>query len=109
MKRLAFFGRSQADLAAFPDGPPRKAGYQLSLVQSGHEPDDWKPMPSIGSGVREIRIRDNAGAFRVVYVAAFADAIFVLHAFHKKSQRTALLDVELARVRYRQLAKEFGK
>ena len=66
-------------------------------------------MPSIGSGVREIRIRDNAGAFRVVYVAAFADAIFVLHAFHKKSQRTALLDVELARVRYRQLAKEFGK
>lgn len=109
MKRLAFFGRSHADLAAFPDGPRRKAGYQLSLVQSGLEPEDWKPMPTIGAGVREIRIRDSAGAFRVVYVAAFADAIYVLHAFQKKSQRTATLDIELAKVRYRQLAKEFGK
>ncbi len=108
MKRLAFLGRSHSDLSNFPEGPRRKAGYQLSLVQSGLEPEDWKSMPSIGAGAREIRVRDNAGAFRVVYVAMFADAIYVLHAFQKKSQRTATLDIELAKTRYRQLAKELG-
>ena len=106
MKRLAFLGRSHADLSKFPDGPRRKAGYQLSLVQEGLEPEDWKPMPSIGPGVREIRVRDIAGAFRVVYVATFADAIYVLHAFQKNSQQTAMLDIELAKTRFRQLAKE---
>lgn len=109
MKRLAFLGKSHADLTAFPEGARRKAGYQLNRVQAGLEPDDWKPMPSIGQGAREIRVRDSAGAFRVIYVAAFADAVYVLHAFQKKSQRTAMLDIELARVRYRQLEKEFGK
>ena len=108
MKRLAFYGRSHADLSKFPEGPRRKAGYQLNLVQEGLEPDDWKPMPSIGPGVREIRIKDASGAFRVVYVATFADAIYVLHAFQKKAQRTALLDIELARSRFRLLAKELG-
>jgi phage-related protein len=108
MKRLAFLGRSHADLSKFPASPRRKAGYQLNLVQEGLEPEDWKPMPSIGPGVREIRIRDASGAFRVVYVATFADAIYVLHAFQKKTQRTMLLDIELARSRFRQLAKEFG-
>ena len=108
MKRLAFYGRSHADLSKFPEGPRRKAGYQLNLVQEGLEPNDWKPMPSIGPGVREIRIKDASGAFRVVYVATFADAIYVLHAFQKKTQRTALLDIELARSRFRLLAKELG-
>ena len=106
MKRLAFYGRSHTDLSKFPEGPRRKAGYQLNLVQEGLEPEDWKPMPSIGQGVREIRIRDASGAFRVVYVASFAHAIYVLHAFQKKTQRTALLDIELARSRFRQLVKE---
>ena len=106
MKRLAFYGRSHADLSKFPEGPRRKAGYQLNLVQEGLEPEDWKPMPSIGPGVREIRVRDTSGAFRVVYVATFADAIYVLHAFQKKTQRTALLDIELARSRFRQLVME---
>jgi phage-related protein len=108
MKRMAFLGRSQADLANFPEGPRRKAGYQLNLVQSGLEPEDWKPMPVIGQGVREIRVKDTNSAFRVVYVATFADAIYVLHAFQKKTRRTAMLDIELARTRYRQLAKERG-
>jgi phage-related protein len=65
-------------------------------------------MSTIGPGVREIRIRDAGGAFRVVYVATFADAIYVLHAFQKKTQRTAMLDIELAKSRFRQLAKELG-
>lgn len=108
MKRLAFLGRSFSDLSDFPAGPRRKAGYQLRFVQSGMDPEDWKPMPSIGGGVREIRLRDETGAFRVIYLATFADAVFVLHAFQKKSQKTATLDIELARTRYKQLLKEVG-
>ncbi len=66
-------------------------------------------MPSIGPGVREIRIRDAAGAFRVIYVAKFVDAVYVLHCFHKKSQKTSKMDLELAGDRYRDLMKELGQ
>ena len=72
-------------------------------MQKGHDPSDWKPMPTIGAGVREIRIRDTAGAYRVIYIASFADAIHVLHAFEKKTQKTARRDLELAATRLRQL------
>jgi phage-related protein len=109
MKRLAFLGRSRDDLSRFPEDARRKAGYQLNRVQHGIEPEDWKSMPSIGAGVREIRVRAESGAWRVIYVAAFEEAVFVLHAFQKKTQRTAALDIELARTRFRQLAKERGK
>jgi phage-related protein len=78
-------------------------------VQSGHEPDDWKPMPAIGRGVREIRIRDAAGAFRVIYLAKLTDAIYVLHCFQKKTQKTAKGDLDLAAKRYRDLLKEVGQ
>lgn len=67
------------------------------------EPADWKSMGSIGEGVKEIRIRDETGAFRVVYVAKLVDAIFVLHCFQKKTQRTSQIDIELARKRYKEL------
>jgi len=87
----------------------REAGHQLDQVQHGLEPDDWKPMPSIGPGVREIRIRDAAGAFRVIYVVKFADAVYVLHCFQKKSQKTSKMDLELAGSRYRDLMKELGQ
>jgi len=80
----------------------REAGHQLELVQDGREPKDWKPMSTIGTGVNELRVRAG-GAFRVIYVAKFAEAVYVLHAFEKKSRRTALLDIELARSRYRNL------
>jgi len=63
-------------------------------------------MTTIGQGVREIRVRDEAGAFRVINVAKFAEAIFVLHCFEKKSQRTSRLDIDLAARRYRELVKE---
>lgn len=84
----------------------REAGFQLDQVQQGGEPDDWKPMPTIGKGVREIRIRDEAGAFRVIYVAKFADAIYVLHCFQKKTEKTSKADIELAETRYRELVRE---
>ncbi len=79
------------------------------MLQVGRDPSDWKPMSEVGAGANEIRVRDETGAFRVIYVAKFGDAIYVLHAFQKKSQKTARADIELAGRRYREaqaLAKE---
>jgi phage-related protein len=84
MKPIVFLGDSLDCLRAFPDGPRRECGYQLDRVQRGLDPDDWKPMKTVGPGVREIRVRDEAGAFRVVYVASFAEAVHVLHASTRK-------------------------
>ena len=105
-KLLEFLGSSLEDLRAFPLPARREAGYQLDRVQNGRDPDDWKPMTTVGRGVREIRIRDEAGAFRVLYVAKFADAIYVLHCFRKKSEKTSKADLDLASRRYRELMKE---
>jgi phage-related protein/predicted XRE-type DNA-binding protein len=95
-KPVEFRGSALEDLRAFPEAARREAGYQLDQIQHGREPDDWKPMNTIGHGVREIRIRDAAGAFRVLYVAKFDDAIYVLHCFQKKTQKTSKADVSLA-------------
>lgn len=103
MKPVVFLGDSLAQLRDFPEGARRKAGFQLDRVQRGLEPDDWKPMKGIGRGVREIRVRDAAGAYRVVYVAALENAIYVLHAFQKKTPRTSARDVAIAQSRYREL------
>jgi phage-related protein len=81
----------------------RDAGFQLERVQRGLDPDDWKPMKSIGTGVREIRVRDAAGAFRVIYIATWADAVYVLHAFQKKTQQTSKRDLMIAEIRFRTL------
>jgi phage-related protein len=106
-KPVAFCGSALDDLRAFPLTARRQAGHQLDLVQNGKDPDDWKPMRGIGSGVKEIRIRDEAGAFRIIYVAKLADAIYVLHCFQKKSERTAKHDIDLAALRYRELKRRF--
>lgn len=103
---VEFRGGALDDLRAFPAAARREAGFQLDRVQQGRDPRDWKPMPTIGAGVREIRIRDDAGAFRVVYVATFATAIYVLHCFQKKTQKTGKADLDLASTRYRDLVKE---
>lgn len=105
-KPIVFQDSSLEDLRAFPLSARREAGYQLDLVQNGREPDDWKPMHSVGQGVREIRIRDITGVYRVIYVAKFADAIYVLHCFQKKTQKTRKADLDLAGQRYRNLLKE---
>ena len=81
------------------------AGHELELVQAGREPKDWKPMPSVGLGVSEIRVRVGA-AFRVIYMAKFAEAVYVLHAFQKQSQKTARADIELAKRRFRAVIEE---
>ncbi len=86
----------------------RKAGYQLYQVQEGGDADDWKPVNTVGPGVREIRIREKDGAFRVIYVAKFADAIYVLHCFQKKTQKTSAVALALATQRYRDLLQELN-
>ncbi|SEL61579.1 type II toxin-antitoxin system RelE/ParE family toxin [Ectothiorhodospira marina] len=95
-KPVEFRGSSFDDLRAFPIQARREAGHQIDQVQNGQEPDDWKPMNTVGRGVKEIRIRDVAGAFRVIYIAKFADAVFVLHCFQKKTGKTSKTDLDLA-------------
>jgi phage-related protein len=108
-KPIEFRGSALEDLRAFPQTARREAGYQLDQVQRGRDPDDWKPMNAVGQGVKEIRIRDAAGAFRVLYVAKFADAVYVLHCFQKKTQKTRKADLDLAGQRYRELLKELHR
>jgi phage-related protein len=100
VKHVRFMGSAKDDLSAFPKPARIRAGHELFMVQAGRDPDDWKPMTTVGPGAREIRVRDAAGAFRVIYVARFEDAVYVLHAFQKKSRKTSQADVRLARQRY---------
>ncbi|MER8761851.1 MULTISPECIES: type II toxin-antitoxin system RelE/ParE family toxin [unclassified Mesorhizobium] len=109
MKMLKFRGSALNDLRAFPNSARREAGYQLDKVQNEQPPTDWKPMATIGKGVQEIRIRDEAGAFRLIYVAKVADAVYVLHCFQKKTQKTSKMDLDLAAKRYGDLMKELGQ
>jgi phage-related protein len=102
-KPLRFCGSALDDLREFPLSARRDAGHQLDQVQRGRNPDDWKPVNTIGPGVREIRIRDMNGAFRIIYLAKFADAVYVLHCFQKKTQKTSKSDLDLATARYREL------
>lgn len=78
------------------------AGYQLWLVQQGRVPDDWEPLQSVGIGVKEIRVHTGR-EHRVIYIANFAEGVYVLHAFEKKTRRTARRDLELARTRLREV------
>ena len=100
--RYQFIGSSLDDLRDFPEEARRVAGFELRAIQSGLEPRDWKDMQSVGRGVKEIRIRV-LGEWRVLYVTKLTDAIYVLHAFQKKSQKTNKNDIELARKRLRQI------
>jgi phage-related protein len=107
-KPVEFRGSSLDDLRAFPLAARREAGHQLDQVQNGQDPDDWKPMNPVGQGVREVRIRDASGAFRIIYIAKFASAVYVLHCFQKKAEKTSKADLDLATKRYRDLLKELS-
>ena len=100
-KQLNWAGSSLKDLRVFPEGARQEAGYQLRRVQLDMNPDDWRPFPTIGPGAREIRIKEGGDAYRVIYVAKFEEAIYVLHAFQKKTRKTAGKDINIATVRYR--------
>jgi len=105
MKLVSFLGDSLEAIRSFPSGTRREAGYQIDRVQRGLDPDDWKPMKTVGAGVREIRIRDASGAFRVIYVATLPEAVYVLHAFQKKSRTTSKRDLDLATARFKDLVR----
>lgn len=96
-------GSAKEDLSAFPGPAKLRAGHELFMVQVGREPENWKPMQIVGAGVKEIRVQQAVGAFRVIYVAAFASAVYVLHAFQKKTRTTTRRDIETARRRYREV------
>lgn len=105
IKPVRWLGTSLAAVKAFPDEARREAGFELGEVQKGLEPSDWKPMAAIGAGVKEIRIHAE-NEYRVIYVAKFAEAVYVLHAFAKKTQQTGQKDIDLAAKRYRELLHE---
>jgi phage-related protein len=103
MLPLKFVGSARRDFLAMSEQAFGDAGFQLWKVQCGEEPDDWKPMPSVGLGVKEIRIWCEGGTYRIIYVVKSAFGVFVLHAFAKKSQATLKRDIELARKRLKEL------
>ena len=105
MKPVAFIGRALSELKAFPDAPRREAGFQIFNLQSGVDPDNWKPLVGVGPGVMEIRIHEG-GEFRVVYVTRMPEAVYVIHAFQKKSQATAKRNLETIKRRYAAMLKE---
>ena len=105
MKDIEFLGTSLDDLREFPEAARRRSGFQLHLVQSGRDPDDWKPMSTVGSGCREIRMRDPGGTYRVFYVAVMDDVVYVLHCFQKRTQRTAKSDLDLSKQRFKEMKK----
>ena len=97
-KRVLWVGSSLDDLRGFPDAARRELGFDLRRVQEGLLPRDWKAMPSVGTGVMEVRVRIG-GAFRMIYIAKFDEGVYVLHVFQKKTRQTAKLDISVARTR----------
>jgi phage-related protein len=100
-KEIRWVGSSYDDLLAFPQEARREAGFQLGRVQAGLDPTDWKPFDDVGVGTKEIRIRDSSGLHRVMYVAKFEEAVYVLHCFMKTTQATSKPDKAVAQARYR--------
>lgn len=100
---IIFLGDSLDNIRAFPVHAKRDVGFQLDRLENGLLPNDWKPMKTIGRGVQEIRTRIASGAYRTIYVVKSKEAIYVLHAFEKKSQKTTAKDLSLAKMRYKEL------
>ena len=99
LKPVQWMGDSLERVRSFSKTVRQQVGYELELVQHGLEPSDWKPMPTVGSGVCEVRIHGD-GEHRVIYVARFRHAIYVLHAFRKKTRKTSKGDIGAARIRF---------
>lgn len=108
-KPLHFMGSSHSDLKSFPDEARRDAGFNLDFVQRGLSAESWRPMKTVGAGVNEIRVRDATGAYRVVYLATRPEAVYVLHCFHKKTEKTSQHDIDLAKTRFKAIPKPARK
>ena len=108
-KPLEWRGTSRVDLhndKVFSAAVRKVIGYELFKVQIGQEPTNWKPFDVVGAGTKELRVRLADGAYRVLYVVKFPDAVYVLHCFKKKSDKTLTSDKELASERYKELINE---
>ena len=103
-KEIPWVGSSYEDLLTFAKAPRKEAGFQLGKVQAGLEPTDWKPFDEIGAGTREVRVSATQGIFRVMYVAKFEEAVYVLHFFQRKTQATSKQDTDVATARHRAVA-----
>lgn len=103
VRPICFLGNSLESLREFPEDARQDAGYQLDQVQRGKQPVDFKPMPSVGKGVEEIRVWDDSGTYRVIYLARLKDAVYVLHAFQKKTRATRKQDIDVAKSRFAEL------
>lgn len=106
LKPIVWIGSSFDDLRSFPEDIRKTAGFQLHRLQAGLEAADWKPMPEIGRGVEEVRLRYESGAYRIIYIARYANAVYVPHCFNKKTKRTSEHDKHIAKVRYRTALQE---
>lgn len=96
MKDIVFIGDALKNIKSFPQDAKYDMGRELERVQCGDEPFDWKPMKSVGRGVREIRVRVTGGTYRTIYIATLPEAVYVLHAFQKKTDKTRQSDINLA-------------
>ncbi|ALQ97228.1 type II toxin-antitoxin system RelE/ParE family toxin [Xylella fastidiosa] len=104
MQTIIFIGSTLEDIRTFPASARQALGRQLLRLQEGLDPQDWKPMKTIGPGVREVRIHAG-GAFRAFYVTNIGNAVYVLHAFVKKTQTTSPKDIALGQQRFKQIGK----
>ena len=102
MKKIFWLGNSFEDLFEFSKPAKQNAGYNLDKIQRGQDPQDWKPMTSIGRGVKELRIHCE-NEYRVIYLAQRTEGIYVLHSFVKKTEQTSLKDRELAKKRFKEI------
>jgi phage-related protein len=105
VKPITWVGSAKRDLVACSADVQAIAGRELNIVQRGADPTDWKPMPVVGPGAREIRVHVN-GEFRVFYVATLPEAVYVLHVFQKKTRKTSARDLALGQQRYRSMVTE---
>jgi phage-related protein len=105
-KPIYWVGTSYKDLLEFPDAAKQETGYQLHRIQNGFDPENWKPLQNIGAGVREIGISEDGNIFRVMYVTKFANKIYVLHSFQKKTQKTSTKDINIVKIRYNSIVAE---
>jgi phage-related protein len=98
-------GSSLKDLKDFPEAALKEAGRALRKIQAGHDPDNWKPFETVGTGTKEVRIRVSQNQYRVLYVAKFEEGIYVLHCFVKKTEKTSKHDIDIGKERYKAVLK----
>ncbi len=109
MKEIEWLGSSLKDLQALKTDFKRRVGFELDAIQRGFQPGDFKPMPSVGSGVNEIRVIGEDGIARCFYATKFGERVLVIHVFEKKTQKTAQADIELGKKRLTAYLKELKK